>query len=40
MPMTYTDPDDERELAEASGACAYCGQPLLDPLSETELTSE
>jgi hypothetical protein len=38
--MPHPDPDDERELAEASGACAYCGQPLLDPLPETELASE
>jgi hypothetical protein len=37
--MPYTDADDERELAEASGACAYCGQPL-DPLREVEASSE
>ncbi len=36
--MPYTDPD-EREL-DASGACAYCGQPLLDPLREIERASE
>ena len=24
--MPYADPDDEQELVEASGACAYCGQ--------------
>lgn len=28
--MPYSDPDDEQELAEASGACAYCGRPLAD----------
>jgi hypothetical protein len=38
--MPDNDPEDARELAEASGACAYCGQPLLDPLPEIELASE
>jgi hypothetical protein len=35
--MPYTDPDDEDELAEASGACAYCGQPLAEVAPETQV---
>lgn len=32
----YYDPDDETEV-EANGACAYCGQPLLDPVPDYAL---
>ncbi len=32
--MPYADPEHEQEFVEASGACAYCGQPLLDPVPE------
>lgn len=37
--MPHPDEDDHA-LDEVTGACTYCGQPLLDPLPETELASE
>lgn len=37
--MPYADPDDDREI-EASGACAYCGQPLTEAVPETAFADE
>jgi hypothetical protein len=39
MPDNEIPVGDEQESA-AVGFCAYCGQPLADPLAEIQLASE